>query len=210
MCRWLSFRTVWVLVLASLALCAPRPASGQTLDDLFNPDSVQEIRLFINSRDLRDLREHYQENTYYTADLQWRGLRVRNIAVRSRGMGSRNPTKLGLRVDFDRYTTGQTLLGLHSLILDNNWQDPSFVAERTSMSFFLRLGEAAPRESYARLYINNAYQGLYSIVESIDASFISRVYDDPRGFLFRLDYQAPWHGEYLGDDLAPYTAFLEP
>jgi spore coat protein CotH len=184
--------------------------AAQTLDDLFKPDAVQEIRLFINSRDLRELHSRYLENTYYTADLEWGGLRVRNAAVRSRGTGSRNPTKLGLRVDFDRYTTNQTLLGLRSLILDNNWQDPSFVAERTSMAFFARLGEAAPREAYCRLYINNELQGLYTVVESIDASFLERTYDDPTAFLFRFDYQSPWHGEDLGDDLALYKAFFEP
>src|SRR5262245_45984929 len=85
----------------------PANVQGQTAADLFNPDVVQEIRLSINSRDLRDLHERSQENTYYTADLSWQGLRVRNAAVRSRGTGSRNPIKLGLRVDFDRYTTGQ-------------------------------------------------------------------------------------------------------
>jgi spore coat protein CotH len=32
----------------------------------------------------------------------------------------------------------------------------------------------------------------------------------PAGFLFRFDYQSSWRGEYLGDDLALYRAFLEP
>jgi spore coat protein CotH len=198
-----------VLVLTAVVL-DPALAQGQTAADLFNPDVVQEIRLSINSRDLRELHERSQENTYYTADLSWQGLRVRNVGVRSRGMGSRNPIKLGLRVDFDRYTTGQTFLGLRSLVLDNNWQDPSFLAERAAMAFFQRLGQPAPRESYCRLYINNVFEGLYSIVESIDMPFLARVYDSDQGYLFRFDYQRAWHGEYLGDDLAAYKPFFEP
>lgn len=199
--------TVFVLVAVVLN---PAIVQGQTTADLFNPDVVQEIRLSINSRDLRELHERYQENTYYTADLSWQGLRVRNVGVRSRGTGSRNPIKLGLRVDFDRYTTAQTFLGLRSLILDNNWQDPSLLAERAAMAFFDRAGQPAPRESYCRLYINNVFQGLYSIVESIDAPFLERVYDSDQGYLLRFDYQAAWHGEYLGDDLAVYKPFFEP
>jgi hypothetical protein len=109
----------------------PANVQGQTAADLFNPDAVQEIRLSINSRDLRDLQERSQENIYYTADLSWQGLRVRNAAVRSRGTGSRNSIKLGLRVDFDRYTSGQTFPGLPSLMLDNNWQDPSLLMRVT-------------------------------------------------------------------------------
>ncbi len=188
----------------------PALAQGQAAADLFNPDAVQDVRLAINSRDYRELRDHYQENTYYTADLSWRGLRVRNVGVRNRGMGSRNPIKLGLRVDFDRYTTGQTFLGLRSLILDNNWQDPSLLAERAAMAFIERLGEPAPRESYCRLYINDVFQGLYSIVENVDARFIARAYDSDQGYLFHFDYAREWHGEDLGDDLAAYKAFFDP
>ena len=47
---------------------------------------MQEIRLTINTRDLRTLREKYLDNTYYTADVQWKGIRVRNAGVRSRGI----------------------------------------------------------------------------------------------------------------------------
>jgi spore coat protein CotH len=169
------FIHTFITTALTAVVLTPAVAQGQTAADLFNPDVVQEIRLSINSRDNQQLHEHYQENTYYTADLSWQNLSVRNVAVRSRGTGSRNPVKIGLRVDFDRYTTGQTFLGLRSLILDNNWQDPSLLAERTAMAFFERLGEPAPRESYCRLYINNVFQGLYSIVESVDGPFLARV-----------------------------------
>src|SRR5687767_6594552 len=78
-------------------------ASAQTVYDLFDGHAVQELRLFMNSRDLQELRERYSENIYYPGDLQWRDLRVRNVGVRPRGMGSRSATKPGLRIDFNRY-----------------------------------------------------------------------------------------------------------
>jgi hypothetical protein len=208
--RPIARRSLLLAVLALAGAVAPARAQGQSAADLFNPEAVHEIRLSINSRDNRELRERYQENTYYTADLTWQGVRVRNVAVRNRGLGSRNPTKPGLRVDFNRYTTGQTFLGLRSLILDNNWQDPSLLAERAAMAFFARLGEPAPRESYCRLYINNVYQGLYSIVESVDTPFLSRTYGSDQGYLFEFQYQREWHGEYLGDEVAAYKPFFQP
>ena len=88
---------------------------------------------------------NYSENTYYTADLQWRNIRVRNAGVRSRGSASRNGDKLGLRVDFDRYVTGQRFLGLKSIVLKNLWQDGSFMHEALAMAFFARMGQPAPR-----------------------------------------------------------------
>lgn len=187
----------------------PGRADAQSGADLFDPDAVHELRLFINSRDYRRLREDYRENTFYTADLAWRGLRVRNVGVRSRGMGSRNPTKLGLLIDFDRYTTSQTFLGLDSLVLDNLWQDPSLIAERTAMRFFRRMGEAASRESFCRLYINNQFQGLYALVEAVDRPFLNRTIGEDRGYLFRYDFQREWRGEYLGDELDVYKTFFE-
>jgi hypothetical protein len=52
-------------------------------------------------------------------------------------------SKPAFRVDFNRFTTGQQFLGLKAIVLDNVWQDGSFVAERTAMAFFERMGQAA-------------------------------------------------------------------
>ena len=43
--------------------------------------------------------------------------------------------------------------------------------ERISMQLFKKLGLVAPREIFARLFINNTYSGLYAIVESVDKHF---------------------------------------
>ena len=76
-------------------------------DALFDDTVVHEIRLSINSRDWEALRANPLEDTYYPADFRWRDDVVRNIGIRSRGTGSRSGLKPGLRVDFDRYATGQ-------------------------------------------------------------------------------------------------------
>jgi spore coat protein CotH len=182
---------------------------AQTADDLFNAQTLHDIRLFINTRELSLLREHYLDNTYYTADLLWRNLRVRNVGVRSRGVASRSGTKPALRVDFDRYTTGQRFVGLRSLVLKNLWEDGSMMHEALAMSLITRLGQPAPRESFCRLFINNEYQGLYAIVESVDTSFLQRSYGESSGYLFSFQLGEPFRGEDLGDDLAPYKALFE-
>lgn len=195
--------------ITALLSCGAEAARAQTADDLFDRDTVHDIRLFINSRDLAQLRARYLENTYYVADLQWRNIRVRNVAVRSRGVGSRNPTKLHLRVDFNRYTTGQQFLGLKALVLDNLWQHGSMVADSTAMAFFNRVGYPAPRQSFGRVYINNVYQGLYAIVESVNTDFVERTTGERNAYLFSYQYHGPFYGEYLGDDFARYKALFE-
>lgn len=195
---------------AAVVATAPR-ADAQSVDEVFDAQALHEIRLLINSKDLQLLRANFTTNTYYPADLIWGsgGQRVRNVAVRSRGLGSRNGVKLGLRVDFDRYTTDQRFAGLASIVLDNLLQDPAMVRERVAMAFFNRVGVPAPRESFCRLFINNAYQGVYAIVEELEPVFAARTLGEDRGFLFEYHYVQSFHGEDLGG-LAAYKPLFEP
>ncbi len=177
-----------LIVLAAL----PSGAAAQTAADLFATGTVHDLQIFMNSRDLQQLRDTYEENTYYQADVEWRGMRIRSVAIRSRGFGSRNPSKPALRVDFDRFAAGQRFLGLQSVTLDNLWQDPSLVRESVAMAMFARLGQPAPREVYARLFINGEYQGVYAIVEAVDPAFLARVFGDGDGFVFERPARR-WH-----------------
>ena len=193
------------LPLVAFLLLAASPAGAQTAAELFDPNSVQEIRLFVNSRDLAQFRAHTELNTYYTADLLWRNIRVRNVGIRSRGAGSRNPIKPGYRVDMARYTTGQTFVGLSTIILDNIWQDPSLLRERLAFTMFEKAGLPAPRESFCRLFVNNEYQGLYAITEEIDGDFAKRVTAQTDGTVFEYHWNA---GSYFrAEDLGTVAAY---
>ena len=203
----------WLLTTLALAavLSASPAATAQTAEELLGGRELHDISLHINARDWEQLRATYTENTYYPCDLEWRGLRVRNAGCRSRGLGSRNGVKPGLKIEFGHYVDGQTFLGLRSLVLDNLWQDPSMIRERLSMLLFDRMGLPAPRESHARLFIGSArqYWGVYALVEDVNAQFIDRHYGDS-GHL----YEYRWVDEYnltdLGPNLEPYAVRFEP
>jgi hypothetical protein len=178
-------------------------------DPFFDGSLLQDIFLTVNSRDWEALKEHFLDNTYYPANFQWKGQTVRNIGIRSRGTGSRSGVKPGLRVDFDRYTTDQKFLGLKSFILRNNTQDPSGMRERLSMLFFKRMGLIAEREAHARLYINNAYVGLYTIVESLDKTFLTKNLKENDGHLYEYHFdnaaESPFNFGYPGPAPSLYT-----
>ncbi len=186
--RHYGWAAVLVLVLAG-------PVAAQTSDDFFNPEVLQRVELWMNSKDWEKLKQNFEENTYYPADVVWGGQTVRNVGIRSRGLGSRSATKPGLRVDMDRYATDQTFLGLKSFVLDNLTQDASGVKETMTMRFFARLGIPASRETHTRLYVNGEYAGLYALIESVDKTMLARVYgkigDDTQndGYLFEYKYQ---------------------
>ena len=197
------------LALASLqAQTAPPPQL--TADDLFDPNTVHDIQLTVNTRDWAELKERYRENVYYLADLRWRGEVVRNVGIRSRGRGSRSEAKPGLRVDFNRYASGQQFLGLKSIVLDNLTQDPAMLKERVVMRFFTEMGIPAPRVVHARLFVNNEFVGLYTIVESIDKDFLARTLNENDGYLYEFKHTDPYGFEYLGSELERYAEFFEP
>jgi hypothetical protein len=198
------------LVLACLA-AFPRPVHAQASpsDAIFDDAKLHRVDLYVNSRDWYFLQANYQGNDYYPANFRWNGQTVRNVAIRSRGFGSRNQRKPGLRVDFNRYTTGQTFLGLNALVLDNLTQDPSLLHELVTMKVFRRLGLQASRESLAMLYVNNEYMGVYAIIEEPDAVAMGRMYGDSNGYLYEYKWTMDWHFEDLGTDLAPYQPLFE-
>jgi hypothetical protein len=204
------------LLVAAALLGLSSFARAQTQNDFFDDEVVQEVRLAINGRDWQTLKAHFAENTYYPADVTWRGITVRNVGVRSRGSGTRNPFKPGLRVDFNRYLSNQEFLGLKAVDLKNMYTDPSLLRESVAMKLYARLGIAAPREAHARLYVNDEYIGVYVAVESIDRTFVSRAFgtseaDAERGgYLFEYRWTFPYGFEYLGSDLRAYAPLFEP
>ena len=180
----------------------------QPSDAFFDDTVVHEIRLAINSRDWASLQEHYLDNDYYPADFRWRDQTVRNIGIRSRGTGSRSAGKPGLRIDFNRYVDEQSFFGLKSFILRNQTQDASNIHERVSMLLFKRMGLPASREAHAKLYINNAYAGLYTLVESVDKTFLQETFNETDGYLYKYEYPSaakPYYFEDRGSDPVAYA-----
>ena len=193
---------------AGLVSAQTEPAPDPS-DPFFDDTVLHEIRLAINSKDWETLEANYLANDYYPCDFKWGSYIVRNVGIRSRGTGSRSGVKPGLRVDFDRYTSDQKFLGLKSFVLRNNTQDQSNLHERMSMLFFRRMGvTATSREAHAKLYVNNDYAGLYTIVESVDRTFLGKHFPSDEGFLYKYDYNAtdlPYYFEYKGSDSASYV-----
>jgi spore coat protein CotH len=213
MARWrlvLNAALIVATVIAGSARAAAQavPPAIDPTAEFFDDSVVHELKLWINSRDWNTLKTNFLSNAYYPADFVYKATTVRNVGIRSRGNGSRSGFKPGLRVDIDRYSTTQKFLGLKSFVLRNNTQDPSQLHEFLSMQFFRRMGLAAPREAFARLFVNNEYVGLYTIVESVDKSFLTRQYGEDSGYLFDYDYPAdaaPYYFEDRGTDPAAYV-----
>ena len=201
---------VAVAFTAALFLSAPVLAQDGPLDAaaFFDDGQLQEIRLVVNPRDWADLKANFLANTYYPAHFVWRDRIVKNVGIRSRGTGSRSGTKPGLRVDFNRFDSSQHFLGLKSVVLRNNVQDASQLHERIAMRLFARIGRPAPREAHVRLFVNDEYAGVYSVVESVDKVFLADRFGQDGGYLYEYDYDPtdlPYRFEYRGAQPSAYS-----
>src|SRR5438445_2018010 len=184
-------------VLASLAvLTFCSQAFAQTQDDLFNGDILHEIRLYIAPEDYVTFKEtnftcQTQELEalagavisplprvicHFPVEFHWKfngiDITLPQAAIESHGKGSRSNFKPSFKIDFSRYESRNNFLGLRYLILRADTQDPSLIHERVAMTFFRKLGIPAPREAHTRLFINDQYAGLYTMVEQVDPIFI--------------------------------------
>ena len=192
-------------------LISRQDADAAAADALFDGSELHDILISVNARDWEELLTNYRENTYYPADIEWRGIKVRNAGIRSRGRTSRSEQKPGLQIDFNRYVAGQEFLGLKSLVLDNLWQDKSMVRERLAMQVFRRMGLPAPRESHARVFVkgDREYAGVYGVVEAIDKKFLTRNFGEDEGYLYEYRWNDVYRFDFVRPDLEWYATRFE-
>jgi len=210
------FRLASFTMLLASSLIVATAAAAQTSDDLFDPTVLHDIQLTMKPGDWETLQENYLGDAYYAADMQWREVVIPQVGVRSRGSGSRNKRKPGLKVDFGRYVD-QTAFGLKSIVLANGIQDPSMLAQRIGLGMFAKMGMPAPRVVHARLFINREYVGLYQIIEPVDKTFLARVFGkdadgktENGGYLYEYHWKSDYPWDYLGPDLRIYAELFEP
>jgi spore coat protein CotH len=194
---------------ALLASASGAAADTATAAALFDPRSVHEVRVSMHSHDWVQLRETYMFNTYYPADVAWDGHVVRNVGVRSRGFGSRDYRKPGLKIDFNEFVDGQEFAGMKGFALDNFRQDPAMLKETVSLQLFARMGVAAPRAVHARVFVNEEYLGLFAVIELVDKPFLSGRLGEDEGYLYDFEWDGEYRLTWLGPDPRAYSRMFE-
>src|SRR6266498_6119124 len=82
--------------------------------------------------------------------------------------------------------SGNHLAGMARVNLKSMYNDASQMREALAWALFRRAGVPAARHTYARLAINGAYQGLYSLIEQVDKRFLKDHFGgNDRGNLYK-------------------------
>src|SRR5437773_11728653 len=123
------FALFWILTFSFASF-------AQTTDDFFNGDILQEIRIYIAPADYATLKETNfickdqdqkalagerisvlpRIECWFAAEFHWkfkgRDITIPQVAVKSRGNGSRSNIKPSLKVEFNRYENRNNFLGM--------------------------------------------------------------------------------------------------
>ena len=122
-----------------------------------------------------------------------------DVGFRVKGQGGRVDQKKGWSVKFNKFLSEQRLLDIKKLNFKGCSEDDSFVKIQFASDLYRAAGVPTQRSSYALLYINGVFAGLYFMHEDIASDFVSsRFPGEGDGNLMQLYYNV--HLGYYGAD----------
>ncbi len=187
------------------ASAKPAPKASRTL---FASAAIHEFYVELDSRDWGRLRAGVASNDYYPAAVSWNGVSLPSVRLRARGRSSRNAAKPGLRIDLHGKGKPGALDNVEGLVLNNLANDPTALHDWLAMKLFRKAGVAAPRRSFARVFINRQEAGLFGLGEEIDHRFLHRHFRESKGFLCQYHAAGP-RPERLGKKATRMRAMFE-
>jgi len=201
--------------------------SGAFAQTFYNTGEIQEIRIFFAQQNwdhLLDSLTAADEDARLIAPLVIvNGIEFDSVGVKYKGNSSYNPNrpKNPFSINLDEIIGSQDYEGHDLIKLSNAFKDPSFVREVMGYEI-ARNYMAAPRANYAKVYVNGAYHGLYSNVESVKNKFLNEYFYSNDNALFKCDPTqgatsppgCPMGGggatfTYIGPDSSCYFRFYE-
>lgn len=208
--KWSRLAAVFFFVCSFLVKAEGLPSPSDAFYDLA---VVQEIRIEILPSDRDRLLQSLPERVYVPATFLWNDRNVENVGVRFKGNSSSSPNQAHKRsylVKFNEYEKGGRFLGLRRVSLDNAVQFGSVFSEPMITEILRGLGLHASRCNFAKLFVNDEYQGVYVNVERVDESFIQARFGKPLGPLYKGEGGPGGNLASIGNVAASYKRGFEP
>ncbi|MFN0087296.1 MAG: CotH kinase family protein [Blastocatellia bacterium] len=190
----------------------------------FNDGAVREVRLYFDDPDWYNKLVQAHQNQAQTGDpyfpcrFKYGTVEIARIGCRFKGNSSfrRNGIKRPFKLDFNEFDPNANFLGLTKLNLHTNDLQPDFLREKLFSDFAGKF-VAALRIVHVRLYVNDAYYGLYMAMEQPDKAMMeSRFGNNEDGNVYEAGELAGGGGMaarpdlgWLGTAPAPYRAIYE-
>ncbi len=214
-------RILIFVYLVAMMFSKPLHATPQSTEDdatqsqgeFYAAEKVQSVHLQISPADRRQMMEALPKCVYVPASFRWRDTTIEKVAVRFKGNSSSNPHQKHKRsylVRFDKYEDNQKFIGLRRVSFDNGVQFGSLFSEPIITEILQAEGVKTHRCNYAKVYVNDQYQGVYVNVERIDEVFLEKRFPESNGFLWKNDQGGPGGDlRAIGEDPKQYEKAFE-
>ncbi|PKL87100.1 MAG: hypothetical protein CVV23_17130 [Ignavibacteriae bacterium HGW-Ignavibacteriae-2] len=173
---------------------------------LFDDSNVASIKITMDADDLKWMYDHPESDSLHMGSVYYKNASINEIVdsvgIRIRGNTSRTSQKKSFKLSFNTYIKGRKFYDVEKINLNGEHNDPSIARSKICWNLYQKIGIAATRASYAAVYINEKYYGVYLNVEHIDEEFVAKNFDDPNGNLWKCLYPADLR--YLGPDPNSY------
>lgn len=159
----------------------------------FETNVVENIYVTIENSLWQDLVDSALEKEEYSVSVTYKGVTLEEVSFRTKGnstlsqVAATDSERFSFKIDTNEYVSGQKLLNLKKLNLNNGYNDPTYMRETISYNIMRNLDLPAPKTSYVNVYINDVLHGLYTMVEQVDGEFLERNFTDPDGDLYKPD-----------------------
>jgi hypothetical protein len=159
---------------------------------------VYNLCLWASPDDLARLEIEPEARLEVPAEVSLSGRRYQSVELELHGGTARGWKKKSYRVrfaderpKFDFFGDGKEKQ--ERLVLQAAWIDQTFVRAKLVMDLMRELGGYAPRVSYARVFINGEFAGLYQTIERIDEHYLDEHGFARTGNLYKAeDHAANW------------------
>ena len=158
---------------------------------LFDQSTVHKIEITMDGWD--DFIDNCTDEKYRACAVTIDGEAQGTVGIRAKGNTSLSSVtqydndRYSFKIKFDHYQKKKTYRGLDKLSLNNIIQDATYMKDYWSYTFMNQMGLASPLCSYAEIYVNGEYWGLYLAVEGVEEAFLERNYGEDYGELYKPD-----------------------
>ena len=195
----------------SIVLIAVISTFAQSKDEswkLYDDTEVARVDISIDAEALAWL---YNDDNILSDSLHLASFHFRNkyidetvdsVGFRLRGNTSRSAKKKSFKISFNTFVSGREFYSVDKLNLNGEHNDPSIIRSKICWDLFNEIGVVSSRSSYAEVYINDKYYGLYISVEHVDNEFLKKNFSDDSGNLWKCLFPADL--TYIGSDPNSY------
>ena len=150
---------------------------------LFEKD-VLEINITADEAEWQEMLRNAASKPWVKCGVEINGEKLADVGVKPKGNTSLSQvlrdggTRFSLKLNFGKYTDGQTFHGLDKLALNNIYSDTTYMKEYMSYKLMEYMNVPCSMCTFAEIKVNGEHFGFYLAVEDVDDSFLDRVYGE--------------------------------